>query len=144
MNDHIESTPTARTVWYDPEQQQQELLALLDRFGTWLYTERVRSALGKQMLDDLREQENVVRERLRANFTLVVVGNFKNGKSSLINALLGADVVTTNVTSETVTINQIRYGSQVHAEAILVDGGRLTLLPEDLAAEKLVPILTEV
>ena len=32
-------------------------------------------------------------------FTLVVVGDFKRGKSTFINALLGEEVVTTNVTT---------------------------------------------
>src|SRR5438477_4611769 len=53
----------------------------------------------KQAEDDLEEL-----------FLLVVVGEFNSGKSSLINALLGAEVLPEGVTPTTASINLLRYG----------------------------------
>src|SRR3982750_227218 len=43
-------------------------------------------------------------------FLLVVVGEFNAGKSALINALLGAEVLPEGVTPTTASINLLRYG----------------------------------
>jgi hypothetical protein len=138
----VNGNPTPRAVWYDPAEQQTHLFNLLDRFSIWFYNEHARSALGSQLLDQMRQEEQRVRARLDSDFTLAIIGNFKNGKSTLVNALLGAEIVTTNVTPETVTINHIRYGPTLHVEAILADGMRVQLTADDLASERLVPILT--
>src|SRR5438876_9513002 len=45
-------------------------------------------------------------------FLLVVVGEFNSGKSSLINAMLGAEVLPEGVTPTTASINLLRYGPQ--------------------------------
>jgi septin family protein len=63
-------------------------------------TEKLALVLGSSLLKQLRNQENQICERLEGDFSLVVVGNFKRGKSTLINALLGTPVVTTNVTRD--------------------------------------------
>jgi GTPase SAR1 family protein len=61
------------------------------------------------------------------SLSLAVVGDFKRGKSTLINALVGSEVVTTNVTPETVTINYIEHGTENKIEAVLEDGGKVDL-----------------
>jgi small GTP-binding protein len=45
-------------------------------------------------------------------FLLVIVGEFNSGKSALINALLGADVLPEGVTPTTASINLLRFGEQ--------------------------------
>src|SRR5947208_2980618 len=45
-------------------------------------------------------------------FLLVVVGEFNSGKSSLINAMLGAEVLPEGVTPTTASINLLSYGPQ--------------------------------
>lgn len=134
----------SRVIWYDPNLHQQQLQGLIEHFINEVNTERVRRAVSKRMIDTLITAERQIRERLHTDFTLAVVGNFKNGKSTLINALLGAEIVTTNVTPETVTINQIRYGPKHRIEAILTDGGRVQIPLEDMPAERLVPTLTTI
>jgi GTPase SAR1 family protein len=60
------------------------------------------------------ESCNWLRRKLRdAAFNLVVVGQFKRGKSSLINALLGEALLPTGVVPLTSAITTIRYGSEV-------------------------------
>src|SRR5205823_1944992 len=75
------SPQSERTVWYNPETQRSASLNMLDNFSTWVFTDKVRDAVGKQLLDQLRMQESVVRSRLKSDFNLVVIGDFKRGKS---------------------------------------------------------------
>jgi serine/threonine protein kinase len=133
----------ARTVWYDTAERRRTLHDMLSSFIEAIKTERIRDALGRDALVRVREQERQVRERLDAPFTLVVMGDFKRGKSTLVNALLGAEVATMNVTPETLTINRIGYGPELRVEAHLADGGRLRLRPDELHAEKLEPLLKQ-
>src|SRR4051812_16988322 len=49
-------------------------------------------------------------EDLEELFLLVIVGEFNSGKSSLINAMLGAEVLPEGVTPTTASINLLRYG----------------------------------
>lgn len=131
----------AKAIRYDLAHLRQEFFESIDDFFGWFQTEEVRNAVGKQLLKQLRTQGNQIRARLESDFSLVVIGDFKRGKSTLINALLGTPVVTTNVTSETVTINQITYGSELKIDACLVNGGRVRLEPKELNADQLVPII---
>ncbi|MBF6595621.1 MAG: dynamin family protein [Thermaceae bacterium] len=55
---------------------------------------------------------------LEGPFLLVVVGEFNSGKSSLLNALLGADFLKEGVTPTTDRINLISYGPEPRLEAI--------------------------
>ena len=128
---------------YNLEQLSQEFLAGLDDFSDWVDTEKIRNVLGRDFIRKLRTQEKQIRMRLDSDFSLVVVGDFKRGKSTLINALLGSQVASTAVTSETVTINVIQYGEHLRVEACLVGGGRVELHPDQLASERLLPILDE-
>ncbi len=133
---------SAPPVKFDADFQRQQLLALLSDFIAWVQTERVREVVGHEMLVQLRQQELQVEARLERDFLLVVMGDFKRGKSTLINVLLKSIVATTNATPETVTINEIRYGSVLRAEARMRTGGRIVIEPDELVAEHLVPLLT--
>lgn len=44
------------------------------------------------------------------NFNVAIIGEFKRGKSTLINALLGKDVLPMDVLPTTATLNKISYG----------------------------------
>lgn len=59
-------------------------------------------------LDILRQAVNSLSEL----FMLVIVGEFNSGKSSFINALLGAKVMPEGVTPTTSQINILRYGPE--------------------------------
>lgn len=131
-------------LWYDTAALRQEFLEALDALDIQLFTEPVRETVGAHLLEQIRSRESMVRSRLSTDFKLVVVGDFKRGKSTLINALLQLPVVTTNVTPETVTINQISYGPEVSLTAHLTDGRQLKLNPGDLAADTLTRIIDQV
>jgi len=54
-----------------------------------------------------------LREKIAQHaFNLVVVGEFKRGKSTVINALLGADLLPTGVVPLTSVVTVIQYGAQ--------------------------------
>lgn len=67
-------------------------------------------------------------------FRVAVVGEFKRGKSSLINALLERDVLPADVLPTTATFNRVVYGDVPLAYLTLKDGGRVDI-PIDALAE---------
>ena len=93
--------------------------------------------LGEDAMADLRKREGSVAARMDDDFRLVVAGDFKRGKSMLVNALLGTEVVPSSVTPETVTINEISYGDELKVEAVLKNRRRMTLAHEELSRERL-------
>lgn len=62
-------------------------------------------------------------EELRSNkFTVMVVGEFKRGKTTLLNAMLGAKVMPTKLTPCTAIVTYIRYGEKPEAVIEFTDG----------------------
>lgn len=55
-------------------------------------------------------------------YTVVVVGEFKRGKSTLVNALLGKEILPMNVLPETATINAIMYEERPRLSVMQRDG----------------------
>lgn len=55
-------------------------------------------------------------------FTVVVLGEFKRGKSTFINALLGNDLLPTDILPETATINALIYNDKPEVEVIMQNG----------------------
>ncbi len=80
----------------------------------------VLTALGTE-----RDRERLagLRDRLEsARLRVLVAGEAKRGKSTLINALLGANVLPSGVTPLTAVATTVRYGDDQHAEARFLDG----------------------
>ena len=65
-------------------------------------------------------------------FNLVVAGQFKRGKSSVINALLGDRLLPVGVVPLTSVVTVIRSGSSVRARVEFLDGRCQELAPETL------------
>jgi GTP-binding protein EngB required for normal cell division len=87
-----------------------------------------------------RERLTALRDRLDSvRLRVLVAGEAKRGKSTLINALLGLDVLPSGVTPLTAVTTTVRYGDDQHAEARFHDGHEekhpLTALP-DLVTER--------
>lgn len=132
-----------RKIKYDLEHLNKEFRELLLEFSLGMQTEAIRGAIGKELSKQILTQEDRLTERMQKDFSLVVIGNFKRGKSTLVNALLGKHVVTTNVTPETVTINEISYGDRFEIEACLLSGGKVKLEPKQLHSEQLIPTIEQ-
>jgi GTP-binding protein EngB required for normal cell division len=70
-----------------------------------------------------REQITAVRDRLAAaRLRVLVAGEAKRGKSTLINALLGREVLPAGVTPVTAVATTVRYGAAPRAEVRFADG----------------------
>ena len=130
-------------VRYDPAAQRHELFAILESSAAKLRSRGVGEVLGDEILEQSARQMEAIRMRLDSELRIVVAGDFKRGKSSLLNALLKTQVLTTNVAPETLTINEIRYGPELAIDACLEGGARVRLRGEDLAAERLAPLLAQ-
>lgn len=74
-----------------------------------------------------------LREKIETNaFNLVVVGQFKRGKTSLINALLGADVLPVAVVPLTSIATVMTYGEALRIKVYFNDGNVAEIRPETL------------
>lgn len=60
-------------------------------------------------------------------FHLVVVGEFNHGKTTFVNALLGAEVLPVGVTPTTAVIHHLEYAAQPRAELVRASGERQTM-----------------
>lgn len=125
---------------YDSNELIQILEGSLDQFMAFRFDHKYRELLGDNLIRKIDTWYTNIRRQKDSPLTLVVCGEFKRGKSSLINAILGEDVVTTDITTETITTNRICYGA--HKNEIILSGGkRISLTDEELKSEKLRAIM---
>lgn len=79
----------------------------------------------------------LLRERIpkleEERFVLVVLGEFNHGKSTFVNALLGASVLPAGITPTTATINHLVYADKPCAKAVLFDETQRVVDPKSLA-----------
>jgi GTPase SAR1 family protein len=74
-----------------------------------------------------------LREKVQTNaFNLVVVGQFKRGKTSLINALLGVDILPVAVVPLTSIVTIMTYGDALRIRVYFNDGRVTEIRPESL------------
>lgn len=95
-----------------------------------------RAAVIAQTLDDVTAAGlacELIEQIPRSELNLLVVGQFKRGKSSLVNALLGADVMPTGALPVTGIATAIRYGEQSKIEVTFRDNGTRSISPQELA-----------
>lgn len=93
--------------------------------------------LGDEFTENLKQWDKAITKRRTEPFSLVVLGDFKRGKSTIINAILGKSIAPVNVAPETFTINSISYGETPYSEAVLKNGQRIMLTADDLQRERL-------
>lgn len=111
-----------RQIEYSSERIREGLESALDRMNALRYNEKYKHLLGEGFVAGAKTWDESIRRSQDDPFTVVVVGDFKRGKSTFINALLGEEVVTTDVTTETVTLNRISYGA--HSNKGQLSGNR--------------------
>lgn len=121
----------------------QRLEQALDRLRRFQYDSQYRRSLGDTLLSQMEAWDERIRGRKNDPFTIVVVGEFKRGKSTFINALLGEEIMITDVVPETVTMNRLCYGPH-KSEAVLSGGRRLTLSDEELSRPALERLMEQV
>ena len=132
-----------RSITLDYEGVASEITTVFDELASIRSNRTIERLVGSKMFDRLRQSEATARKRLNGDFRLMVVGDFKRGKSTLVNALLGQEVVPTAVTPETVTFNHIRYADELCVEAVLANHRRVSLDASELSREKLEVLMAQ-
>jgi tRNA U34 5-carboxymethylaminomethyl modifying GTPase MnmE/TrmE len=126
---------------YSAEILDRELLEASEDFTVTFQAESLARLFGKAVTKEIAAAHRGVKERLSSPFSIMVVGDFKRGKSTLINALVGQEVAPVDVQPETLSINRIEYAEEFTARLQSKDGGEATLAREDLKRERLEPLL---
>jgi len=93
---------------------------------------RLAKSAGAATLAKTLEQDRIARLR-DERFHLVVLGEFNHGKTTFVNALLGAPVLPSGVTPTTAVIHRIRHGAERSATAVRTDGTEESVPFEHLA-----------
>jgi GTPase SAR1 family protein len=97
-------------------------------------TQRLTTLLATAGLDELRNAAATEALRLSSSAcALTVVGEFKRGKSTLINALLGMDVLPVAALPLTAVGTRVEFGESVHAVVEFRDGHRVEIEPSAIA-----------
>jgi len=100
-----------------------------------------RSVMGTEFSEWLRKSAADIKHRQNDTFNIVVVGDFKRGKSTFVNALLGEDAVYVGATPETATINRVTWGAERMVEAVLKNNRKVTLSYDEMKRENLEKII---
>jgi small GTP-binding protein len=78
-------------------------------------------------------------QRVETNaFAIAIVGEFKRGKSTLINALLGREILPSDILPTTATLNRITYGIRGQVRILFKDGST-----EDIGLDQLPQYVTK-
>ncbi|HBE56409.1 MAG TPA: hypothetical protein DEA78_02325, partial [Cyanobacteria bacterium UBA11159] len=80
-----------------------------------------------------RDIEDALDQIENQTLSVVVVGEFKRGKSTFINALLGQDVLPSDILPTTATINRVVFGSTPSATIRFKDGQTQSIAIDRLA-----------
>jgi len=118
-----QDSPQALREW---QQRREELREALARLGD------IARAGGDP--DEARLVSQAVERLGEGRLTLAILGEFKRGKSTLINALLRADVMPVGVIPMTSVPLSVRYGERPRVLVDLADRSQLEVALEDLPA----------
>ncbi len=87
--------------------------------------------------DDMGAADNrllMVKEQLLANcFNLVILGQFKRGKTTLINSLIGKEILPSSVVPLTSIVTILKYGEEVRCLVSMDDGNEKKIRIEELS-----------
>ncbi|MBQ4630761.1 MAG: dynamin family protein [Clostridia bacterium] len=83
-----------------------------------------------EVADDLSAAGDKLKKHI---FSVGIMGEFKRGKSTVINALLGQEIVPADILPCSATLNYIKYDTQKHAEIRFKDGTTKEVGVEELS-----------
>lgn len=104
----------------------------------------VRNYAAELELNDVKEHADSVLTRTEdAFFSIGVVGEFKRGKSTLINALLGKEVLPADVLPCSATLNRVTYGLTASAKLVFKSKTGDSSRVEEIPVESLKDYVTK-
>ena len=121
----------------DSDYVYQDIEKILDEIRAIRSDRSFTRYVGNTLVQSIKDYETLIHNRLNDTFNLVIVGDFKRGKSTFINALIGSKVLPSAVTPETVTINKLTYSETQKVEAVLKNGRRMLIDLQELKREEL-------
>lgn len=111
------------------------LVTGLSRMGEYAHRlERV------DLSDQIAEILASVQQR---SFAIAVVGEFKRGKSTFINALLGKEILPADVAPTTATLNRVTYGITPRVQVFFKSNGAEKPPPQEVGIEHLGDFVTK-
>ena len=79
------------------------------------------------------ELDSISRRLNEHVFSVGIMGEFKRGKSTVINALLGQEIVPADIIPCSATLNYVRWDAEKHAQVNFKDGRSVTVPVEELS-----------
>src|SRR5436309_11826074 len=96
---------------------------------------RLDELAGEAGASDVAEEARSLAQRIaEGRFYVACVGQFKRGKSTLLNALVGDPILPTGVVPVTSIVTILRHGHRRSARVRFAEGGWQAIDPEALAA----------
>ena len=96
--------------------------------------EKTSEVMTELELSQQAQQAKNAASRLKSHvFTVGIMGEFKRGKSTVINAMLGEEVAPADVVPASATLNRIRYGLKPKATVVFKDGKQQEVPVSDIA-----------
>lgn len=104
----------------------------LFRLGNWL--RQLQDFATRLNIQNLTSSIEDTLHRVETNsFSIAVVGEFKRGKSTFINALLGKEILPSDILPTTATLNRVTYGLKPLVKIQFKDGSEEIIALEDLS-----------
>ncbi len=108
---------------FEVDGERVDLLLVLETVAAWL-----REPVDRE-IELAQRAENIekIRDRLSQPFKLGIIGQFRAGKSSLINAVVGAEVAFVDEIEATATISRYYFAEEPAARIVTITGERTDL-----------------
>lgn len=133
----MSSTKATSRSSIDIENAQKSIDYVQGCYRSLMQEKQLLEILGDDFVARMNEWDTTITKRMNEPFSLVILGDFKRGKSTIINAILGKQLAPVNAAPETFTINSISYGTEPSITAILKNGQTIELARENLLRESL-------
>lgn len=102
--------------------------------------ENTGEAMSQLELTKQAEQAQEASSRIKSHvFSVGIMGEFKRGKSTVINALLGEEIAPSDVVPASATLNRITYGLKPKATVVYKDGRH-----EEVPVDKIADYVTKI
>ena len=88
-----------------------------------------KNNLGASLIEKLNNLESNIQD---CELVIPVVGGFSSGKSTMLNTLLGVDILPTAIKPETSLACELHYSEEQYLEAITVDGTATRFDPSNI------------
>jgi tRNA U34 5-carboxymethylaminomethyl modifying GTPase MnmE/TrmE len=123
QNERGPAAPSGTITYAEAERVTKTLADELDQIASVVGEKVAVGETGEKLAQDIASKlSNRARQLREDTFRILVVGEFKRGKSTFLNALLGQKVLPAKAAPCTAIVTVIRYGDQPGARVVFDDG----------------------